>query len=215
MENHETHQGWNDQHIILKYGRVHQTCLDIKYLLQRKKLKRGMTKMLQAIWIDECKVRCKSSTFDVKWDSECEDSSSVKAPCDKALLSKNPKPKPWFVETTYIDSSKSLSHHPTQSSFPWFSGVFFISSLGPRQRHALASHVASCCGALPPWRRRQVKSSAFCSPGSFDSEVALTSCDQAPGPRQLRTLAKALSAVSPIRHELVFLGEIYQWYFKN
>lgn len=157
-----------------------------------------MTKMLQTIWIDECKVRCKGSTFDVKWDSECEDSSSVKTPGDKALLSKNPKPK--CRNNLLIDSSKSLSHHPTQSNTIYFSHgfslvFFFISSQGPRSprhRHALASHVASCCGALAPWRRRAVKSSAFCSPGSFD-EVASSSCDQwCPRPSHGRTLRKAV-----------------------
>ena len=119
-----------------------------------------MTKMLQTIWIDECKVRCKGSTFDVKWDSECEDSSSVKTPGDKALLSKNPKPKPRFVDTTYIDlywlfkisesSSNTIQHNLL---FHGFSLVFFfISSQGPRHRHA-TPWPPMWPAAVAPWRR--------------------------------------------------------------
>ena len=121
-----------------------------------------MTKMLQTIWIDECKVRCKGSTFDVKWDSECEDSSSVKTPGDKALLSKNPKPKPRFVETTYIDlywlfkisesSSNTIQHNLL---FHGFSLVFF--SFLPKVHGTATPRLGLPCGQLL-WRLGAVAS---------------------------------------------------------
>ena len=108
----------------------------------------------------------------VKLNPHREGSSRAKTHGDKALLSKNPKPK--IKENTSTNSSKSLKSAKKNMLFhlfPWFSLVFSITFPGS-QGHALASHVASCCGALAPWRRRAVKSSAFCSPESFDSEVA-------------------------------------------